>query len=206
MLVRILHLVWPARTDRLGDEALLSALGLGDPEAATTFVRRFQSRVYGLALAVTLDAATAQDVAQAAFERAWRHAEAYDVRRGAVSTWLLTITRNLAIDAVRARRARPMAPEDIGALLAAAPGADPSEAAVQGSRLHAVRGALDALPTEQRRAVLLATVASRTSPEIAEIEGVPVATAKYRVQSGLRKLRAALRPADETHRGGERAR
>ena len=53
---------------------------------------------------------------------------------------------------------------------------------------------LDALPEDQRRAVLLATLHSRTMVEIAGIEGVPVPTAKHRVQSGLRKLRRAMAP------------
>ena len=43
--------------------------------------------------------------------RAWRRADSYDPRRGRVVTWLLTITRNLAVDAVRLRRDRPVDPE-----------------------------------------------------------------------------------------------
>jgi RNA polymerase sigma-70 factor (ECF subfamily) len=69
---------------------------------------------------------------------------------------------------------------------------EPSDAAVAQDQLERLRDALDALPTEQRRAVLLATINSRTSVEIADIEGVPVPTAKHRVQSGLRKLRRVV--------------
>ena len=58
--------------------------------------------MYGLALAVTHDRALADDVAQEAFLRAWRAAPTYDGRRGTVAAWLLTITRNAAIDAVGA--------------------------------------------------------------------------------------------------------
>jgi len=54
----------------------------------------------------------AEDVAQEAFIRILRHAAVYDVRRGSVATWTLTITRNLAIDALRVRRPIPTAPED----------------------------------------------------------------------------------------------
>jgi RNA polymerase sigma factor (sigma-70 family) len=184
--------VWPpSRVDRLGDEALLAAVGVGDPQAATAFVRRFQRRVFGLALAVTMDAAAAEDVAQQAFERAWRHAGAYDARRGTVVTWLLTITRNVAIDALRVRRPQPLDPAVLNDLLSVGTAADPADAAVQGDELRRVRAALARLPDEQRRAVLLATIGSRTSTEIAQLEGVPVPTAKHRVQAGLRKLRRA---------------
>lgn len=67
--------------------------------------------VYRLARTLLGDSELAEEVAQEAFLRAWRHAEAYDPRRGQVSTWLLTITRNLAIDRLRVKRAEPLDPE-----------------------------------------------------------------------------------------------
>ena len=87
--------------DGLSDEALLAGLGSGNPDAAAAFVRRFQSRVYGLALTMLRDRSLADDVAQETFVRAWRHAATYDARRGRVPSWLLTIARNLAIDRAR---------------------------------------------------------------------------------------------------------
>jgi RNA polymerase sigma factor (sigma-70 family) len=184
--------MWPRpRLDRLADDALLTAVGLDDVDAAAVFVRRFQRRVFGLALTITTDPATAEDVAQQAFERAWRHAAAYDPRRGSVATWLLTITRNLSIDAIRVRRPQPLDPDLLRDLL---PGddADPADAAAHADRLGPIRQALAALPPAQCRAVVLATIGARTSSEIAALEGVPVPTAKHRVQSGLRKLRERL--------------
>src|SRR5256885_16983767 len=86
---------------RVTDEALLAGFAVGDPEAAETFIARFQRRVYGVALAITRDARFAEDVAQEAFVRAWRHAETFDPRRGSVATWLIVIARNLAVDAMR---------------------------------------------------------------------------------------------------------
>jgi DNA-directed RNA polymerase specialized sigma24 family protein len=56
--------------DRLSDETLLAGLGSGDAEAAATFVRRFQGRVYGLALTMLRDPVLAEDVAQETFVRA----------------------------------------------------------------------------------------------------------------------------------------
>ncbi len=93
--------VWDA-----SDEALIAGLATGDPDIARVFVQRFQSRVYGLALAITRDRAAAEEVAQDAYVRAWRYAASYDPRRGSVSTWLLRITRNVALDHVRARERR----------------------------------------------------------------------------------------------------
>ena len=182
----------PVRVDGLTDEALLAAVALDDPDAATAFVRRFQRRVYGLAFTVTADRDLAADVAQGAFERAWRHAASYDGRRASVATWLLTITRNLAIDAMRVRRPAPIDPEEVAALLPPALVRDPGDAAADGDHLARVRVALHNLPPEQRRAVLMATVMCRSSTEIAAVEGIPIPTAKHRIQAGLRKLRQAL--------------
>jgi RNA polymerase sigma-70 factor (ECF subfamily) len=73
---------------------------------------------------------------------------------------------------------------------------DPSDAAVAHDELARLRSALNDLPIAQQRAVVLATIGSRTSVEIAGIEGIPVPTAKHRVQSGLRKLRLAVAAQD----------
>jgi RNA polymerase sigma factor (sigma-70 family) len=180
------------RLDLLSDEALLAALGLGDPDAALAFVRRFQRRVYGLAYLITSDRRLAEDVAQQAFERAWRHAASFDGRRGSVATWLLAITRNVSIDACRVRRATPIDPVDLVALLPADDDGDPAASAVHRDALDRVRPALEALPVEQRRAVLLATMGGRTASEISDIEGIPIPTAKSRLRLGLAKLRNDL--------------
>src|SRR5215207_1335501 len=96
----------------LSDEALLAGFGARDPDASAAFVRRFQSRVFGLALTILGDRGEAEEAAQEAFLRAWRHAEAYDPRRGAVATWLLAIARNVAIDRARMRRSEPVDPSE----------------------------------------------------------------------------------------------
>jgi RNA polymerase sigma-70 factor (ECF subfamily) len=185
----------PARLDRLSDDALLTAVALEERDAAAVFVRRFQRRVYGLAVTVTGDATMADDIAQLAFERAWRHAGTYDPRRASVTTWLLTITRNLSIDAMRVRRAVPFDPYVVADLMPPSSGVDPMQAAVDRDQLGRLGIELTALPSDQRRAVLLATVAGRTAWEIAEIEGVPLGTAKTRIRTGLRRLRTAVAEA-----------
>lgn len=178
--------------DRLSDDALLAAVAIDERDAAAVFIRRFQRRVYGLAITMLGDAALADDLAQITFERAWRHAGTYDARRASVATWLLTITRNLAIDAMRVRRAIPFDPELVSQLLPPASTVDPQQAAVDADQLGRLGVELAGLPLDQRRAVLLATLAGRTASEIAEIEGIPVGTAKTRIRTALRRLRVAV--------------
>lgn len=175
------------------DEGLLAGMAAGDPQAATTFVRRFQARVFGLALTIVGVPATAEEIAQEAFLRAWRYAGAYDPRRGAVGTWLLTITRNAAIDVVRAGHEYPHAPDDLVALLAGRTEPGP-EGDVDSDR---IRTALRTLPREQAKAVVLATFYGLTSQEIADREGVPRNTVKTRIRLGLGRLRDQLEVNDD---------
>jgi len=95
------------------DEALVAGMASGDDRATVAFVRRFQRRVYGMAIGVLADRAAAEDVAQEAMLRAWRHAPIFDPRRGSVENWVLTIARNLSIDALRARRSVPTDPDEL---------------------------------------------------------------------------------------------
>lgn len=183
--------VWP-----LSDEALLAGLATGDPDAAAGFVRRFQSRVYGLAVTILGDPTAAEDVAQETFVRAWRHATTYDPRRGAVSTWLLTIARNLALDRARLKGSRPVDPELVVSLLERANDNETADSTGRVAERERLRELLGALPPPQRRALVLATYFGRTAKEIGELDGTPVGTVKTRIRDGLGKLRSRLEIED----------
>ncbi len=175
------------------DDTLLASFALGDPDAAATFIRRYQGRVYGLARSMVGDPDLAEDVAQEAFLRAWRYAPAYDARRGSVHTWMLVITRSLAIDAMRLRRAQPVDPDVLSGLDSrVAAGDDPAAAAETSAEVREVRAVLDELPAEQRQALLLAALCGRTAAEISEMESIPLGTAKTRIRTGLHRVREAM--------------
>ncbi|MER8231530.1 RNA polymerase sigma factor [Streptomyces sp. NPDC101490] len=180
---------------RVSDEALLTGLTTGDPALAVAFVRRFQGPVFGVALTVLGDAQLAEDIAQQTFERAWRHAQVYDSRRGSVRTWLTVIAHNLAVDAARARRARPVAPEDLDALLGAVT-ETPERRALADDSAERVRRAVAELPREQARALVMAGIYGMTAREVAAAEDVPLGTAKTRIRTGTLKVRALLDTAE----------
>ncbi len=177
---------------RLTDEALLAGFAVGDPEAAETFVAMFQRRVYGIVLAITRDGRLSEDLAQEAFVRAWRHAETFDPRRGSVATWLIVIARNLAVDAMRTQpRSEFVDPEELEWLSPPAHEPDPADATVRASDADWLRRALDEVPDEQRRAVVLAGILGFTAQDVAEREGIPIGTAKSRIRLAMEKLRRA---------------
>lgn len=179
----------------LSDESLLAGMAVGDEDAAAAFVRRYQARVVGLAYTVVGSRAVAEEVAQEAFVKAWRHASSYDARRGRVTTWLLTITRNTAVDAVRYRRETPIDPEVLTNVLMA--GSASPETAEGWGRTEEIRDALAALPPNQSRPVVLMTFYGLTAGEIAERDGLPVGTVKTRVRRGLGALREQMGARDE---------
>jgi len=181
--------MWP-----LSDEALVAGFAAGDTDAAATFVRRYQARVFGLAVTMVGDPAVAEEIAQEAFTRAWRRADSYDARRGRVVTWLLTITRNLAIDHLRARRTEPVEPE---ALERAERTMWTAQAGEAEADVRELRESLAEVPGEQRRALLLAALFGYTAREIGALEEIPLGTAKTRIRAGMQKLGAAQREREE---------
>ena len=182
-------------SEEQSDEVLLAGLGAGDPDHSDAFVRRFQRIVFGVALAVTGNSATAEDVAQRAFVQAWRHASVYDPRRGSVRTWVTSMTHNLAIDVVRARSALPMDPANLPAVLAAMT-ADPERMAVANDSAQGLRRALAGLPLPQARALAMSGIYGMSARQVADTEGIPLGTAKTRIRAGLQKLRAAFLPQE----------
>lgn len=180
------------RDDGVSDELLLSAIAIGDERAGIAFVRRYQGRVFGLALSVVGDPSLAEDVAQEALLRVWRHAQVYDARRGAVSTWVLTITRNLAIDALRVRKGVPTDPDDLVWMELMSNEPRPDDAVVSSDAVTRTQSALRELPVAQRRAVVLSIMYGWTAKEVARIENIPLGTAKGRIRGGIARLRSSI--------------
>jgi RNA polymerase sigma factor (sigma-70 family) len=179
------------------DEALLAGFAGGDSVSAAAFVRRFQGRVYGLALTIVRDPAVAEEIAQETFARVWRHGGGYDPRRGRVATWLLSIARNLAIDITRMRRAKPADPELIAAELSISVSSPAVDEAQPPDEREQLRDAIAELPDEQRRAIVLTAYLGRTAREISELDGVPLGTVKTRIRSAMLKLRSELETEDD---------
>ena len=182
---------------KASDEALVAGMASGDERAGDAFVRRHERRVFGIAMAITMNRATAEDVAQEAFLRAWRHAAVFDARRAAATSWLSTITHNLAIDALRLQRALPIDPND-----AVWQEIDSSERAPDAQAVHTdavdrVRAAMQAIPEDQRRALVRSAFYGQSASEIAEAEAIALGTAKSRIRLGLSKVRDLLSGEEE---------
>jgi RNA polymerase sigma-70 factor (ECF subfamily) len=178
------------------DSALMRAFARRDQGAAEELYGRFASRVYGLGIVMLGNDAMAQDLVQDTFVKLWRSADRFDARRGRLETWVLLVARSLAIDALRRRVLDARSMERIGVERETSSEAGPDEIAETEDMADRARRAMASLSSGQRAALELAYFGGKTSAEVAELEGIPIGTAKTRIRTALLKLREAL----EEHR------
>jgi RNA polymerase sigma-70 factor, ECF subfamily len=174
------------------DAALMRAFAARDAAAADRLYARFASRIYGLGIVMLGSDAAAQDLVQDTFVKLWRNADRYDATRGKLETWILLVARSLAIDGLRRRVLEVRSLEATGRPREDDPSAGPEELAETGDMADRARRAMARLSGEQRAALELAYFGGKTSAEVAELEGIPVGTAKTRIRTALLRLREAM--------------
>lgn len=144
--------------------------------------------VYSLALRVVQQPVIAEEVTQDVFVKLWQKPERWNPALGEFSSWLLTLTRNAAIDRLRRE-------ERHNAVLL-----DPIEDENETDELifddvnwyngQILRRLLMQLPGEQRQLIELAFYGGHTHNDLAERLQIPLGTVKTRVRLGLQKLKA----------------
>ena len=98
--------------DAVDDALLVRRVESGDSDALRSLYDRYGSIVFGMTFRLLGDRQAAEECTQDVFVSVWRTARSYEPERARVSTWLLAIARNRAIDATRRRAARPVDPHD----------------------------------------------------------------------------------------------
>jgi RNA polymerase sigma-70 factor (ECF subfamily) len=177
--------------DPAAETELMLSYARRDPRAARALYERFAPRVYGLGVVMLGDRSAAEDLVQDTFVKLWRSGTRFEGSRGRLDTYVLMMARSLAIDAIRRRVAESRSLERAGALREAdEPG--PEELAATGDLAARARKAMERLSDEQRAALELAYFGGRTTAEVAEIEGIPLGTAKTRIHAALLRLREAM--------------
>jgi RNA polymerase sigma-70 factor, ECF subfamily len=177
----------------LADEEVMQLVQRGDPRAFELLYDRHGGAAYSLAYRIVGRQAAAEDVVQEALLSIWRSRLRYDKTRGSVRTWILGIVHNRAIDGLRRSSVHERRREQLdGAeeLFEARERTDVEVARREEAR--SVRGALDALPAEQRHTIELAYFGGFTHSEIAELLDEPIGTVKGRMRLGLDKMRRQL--------------
>ena len=169
-------------------EELLRQIQAGDEQALLTLHARYVNLVYSVAYQVLQDPMTAEEVTQDTFMRLWEKAASYDPDKGNFVTWMLTITRRLAIDVLRKRGRREPAEHTL--FIDENPELWENVLSTETSELRrSLVAVLQHLPPEQRDAIGLAYFYGMSHSDIAAYCDVPLGTVKTRIRQGMQKLR-----------------
>jgi RNA polymerase sigma-70 factor (ECF subfamily) len=183
--------------------ALVRRCLAGDAGAWEEIVRLQQRRIYNLCYRFTNSPDDAQDLTQEVFIRVYRTLGSYDVEKGAFTTWLTTLTRNLLVDHFRRSRQERMTDsmdagirdeEDaptLGSQIAdTGPSQDDRLASKETQQM--VRAALARLSPDLREAVILRDLQDMDYKDISQVLRVPEGTVKSRINRGRTELARLL--------------
>ncbi|CAM4475650.1 RNA polymerase sigma factor [Paenibacillus typhae] len=176
------------------DVQLMQQIRQKDPDALEKLYDRYEQMVYSFAYRIVKDSMAAEEVMQELFMRIWKNPEQYDSAKGKLSTWMFTVTRNIAIDQLRKKSTRPPQQSadaeelqqlrDTGAMTE-----DMVEMLLAGEQ---VREALQELSRDQQQVMDLIYYQGLTQQEVAYHVAVPLGTVKSRVRLAMRQLQKRL--------------
>ena len=177
---------------------VLARIAAGDQSALAELYDASSAKVFGLAMKILGDRDAAEEVTVDVYTQVWRKIASYDAQRGTPGSWLMTMTKNRAIDGFRSRyleRGRQV-PLDQAAEL---PGdaATPEQYSADLERQRLVQEAMASLSAEQRQAIALAYYWGLSQSEIADRLRLPLGTVKTRMRLGMIRLREVLAPHGE---------
>ncbi len=184
------------------DSQLVLAYRSGDEHAFKTLLEKHLGSVYAFVFHLVRDPASAEDITQETFVKAWRSLNRYDVKKP-FRTWLFAIAKNSAYDWLKKKRAVPFSAfvqegddkpfENIpdGELL-------PDELLMREDVVTQVRHSLDLLTTSHRALIALVYLEGFSLHEVADILGEPYNTVKSRHQRAIVELRRHLSSGSKT--------
>jgi RNA polymerase sigma-70 factor (ECF subfamily) len=170
------------------EQQLVDGLIAGSDDALRTLYARFSRPVYTMGLRLLGTREAAEELTQDVFVTAWRKAARFDPARGRLSTWLMTIAHNLAVDRLRRETGVTRPTLVLVDEVPDAPGIDQEDLLIE--RDAAMR-ALSSLSEAERRLLARAYFRGLTAREIAEADGIPLGTVKTRLRAALIKVRKA---------------
>jgi len=174
------------------DIALVARVAAGDKVAFETLFSAYGERVFRYAYRLISDVSRAEEVTNDVMMEVWKNAGRFE-GRSRVSTWVLGITRHLALNAVRGKQLATVDVDDAAEL------ADTSQSALSGALTRDrenlkrnLRAALGQLSADHRDVIELTFFQGCSYQEIAEIVGCPENTVKTRMFHARRHLKEIL--------------
>ncbi|MBD9459886.1 sigma-70 family RNA polymerase sigma factor [Pseudomonas sp. PDM05] len=169
---------------------MLARCAEGNRQAFETLYRSVSPRLHGVALRFMGRPDLAEEVLQEAFVRIWYNASRYEAHLAAPMTWMVNITRNLAIDQLRKHREQPLVDGQQDALLDDSPSAH--EQLDRERDTHALNRCLDSLDGMQRQSISVAYFKGLSCAELAAHMAAPLGSVKSWIRRGMERLRRCL--------------
>jgi RNA polymerase sigma-70 factor, ECF subfamily len=163
-----------------------------DPEFRAAYGQN-KNMLYRFAWRMTGSPVAAEDIVQDCFLVLLRNPAAYDRQRGTLRSFLIGVTRNLALKRLRAERSF----EELDSENAACLSIDLSNLNDKNERASQVAAAIATLPPLQRETLILAEYEEMTLDEIGLAVGVELAAVKSRLHRARENLRRMLSPLFE---------
>jgi RNA polymerase sigma-70 factor (ECF subfamily) len=173
-------------------EALIARVAMGDRDAFRTLYARTSAKLYGVALRVSGEAPLAEEALQDVFVKVWDRAGQYRANGYSPMTWLVTITRNAAIDRLRSARAAGEAAPVSEAELVADTGRGPEASAIAGDAARALDLCLRELPPDRAAMVRAAYLHGASYTDIARATETRRNTVRTWLRRSLMQLRECL--------------
>lgn len=184
----------PAALGRSSDEELMRRTQQGDKQAFALLYERYSASVLSYLYRMLGNIEDVESIAQEVFLRAFRFAPTYRFPQK-FSTWLFTITRNLAINYSRRRKRSPVRNTTELNLEGVEISGDPYQVATKATdevekqeEIARVLKALDDLPTDQKEVIVLGVFQDLSYAEMEEITGTKAVTLRSRMFHGLKRL------------------
>lgn len=174
----------------LSEEELVSRLNQRSKEALEYLYDRYSPALYGIILKIVGHSEVAEEVLQDAFIRIWDKMGDYDRQKGRLFTWMLNISRNLAIDKLRSKEFSQHAKTDHGFQDVHIADSSKGYVLVDGIGMDKV---LEKLPPDQKQLIDMMYFQGYSQSEISEKLTMPLGTVKTKVRSAMLKLREMLR-------------
>ncbi len=166
----------------------LRAAGRGDQNAFARIYQHSADKLFGVCLRMLHQRSQAEEILQEAFVTIWDRASRFDPDRASAMTWMITITRNKAIDSLRRRR--ESTPIEFVELESGDP--SPSSEAEHSQQRQRIEDCLDQLQSKHKAAVREAFFSGVTYKQLADRCKVPLGTMKSWIRRSLLQLRTCL--------------
>ena len=178
------------------DVTILQRIRQGEEPALAELYQRYVQVLFSLCMRILQSSEEAEDLMQEIFLQVWNKADTYQSNKGTVYTWLVTITRNRAIDRTRStsyRHHTRAVDVDHVMLAADSRSSNPHANTILTEEQQSVVNALQRLTPDQQQVIGLAYYEGYSQSQIAESLKIPLGTVKTRMRKGLMELRSMLK-------------